>query len=49
MLQSPASIALFRPNEYAALFAPRENELSLSREGLQYLGVLCAPAAETAA
>jgi hypothetical protein len=49
MLQSPATIALFRPNEYDALFNPRENELVLSREGLYYLGVFGAPSADTAA
>ena len=48
MQQSPATIALFRPYEYAALFTPQENELALSREGLHYLGVFGAPAREAA-
>lgn len=40
MIQPHTAPELFLPNEYAALFPADAMELTLSREGLCYLGVL---------
>lgn len=49
MQQTTIAHALFQPQELTALFAPTATELTLSPEGLYYLGVVRQPAVESAA